>query len=72
MSNRLVKTTYVLYTPAVKEVVGVPARCVTTEYDAPGASNPFAQQSKPAFNGEYWVSGTPEVASDPNYGAGWR
>lgn len=72
MPNRLVKTAYVLYTPAVKEVVGVPARCVTGEYEVPSADNPFAQGSKPAFDGEYWVSGTPEAASDPNYGAGWR
>ena len=72
MTNRLVKTAYVTYTPAVPEVVGRPAYCITIDTPKVGANNPIGQNRKPAFKNGYWVDGTPEVASDPEYGADWR
>lgn len=71
MTNRLVKTAYVLYTPAVPAVVGTPAYCVTIDTPTLGSSSPFGPSSRPAYEDDYWIDGTPESASDPEYGAGW-
>lgn len=71
MTNRLVKTAYVMYTPAVPAVVGTPAYCITVDAPKPGATDPFGSGSTPGYEDDYWVNGTPENASDPEYGAGW-
>ena len=61
MTNRLVKTAYVTYTPAVPEVVGIPARCVPAAVSQPGLSNTGALISSPSVKNGHWLGGAGEV-----------
>ena len=57
MTNRLVKTAHVLYTPAIPEVVGIPARCVPTAVSQPGLSNTGVLNPSFGMKNGYWLSG---------------
>lgn len=61
MTNRLVKTAYVLYTPAIPEVVGIPARCVPTALPQPGRSNTGVFSPSLSVKNGYWLGGAGEV-----------
>ena len=61
MTNRLVKTAYVLYTPAIPEVVGRPARCVPAVVSQPGLSNTGALNPFFGVENGYWLGGAGEA-----------
>lgn len=61
MTNRLVKTAYVLYTPAIPEVVGIPARCVPTAVSQPGRSNTGVLNTSVGMENGHWLRGVAEA-----------
>lgn len=61
MTNRLVKTAHVLYTPAIPEVVGIPARCVPTAVSQPGRSNTGVLNPSVGMENGSWLRGVAEV-----------
>ncbi len=61
MTNRLVKTAHVLYTPAIPEVVGIPARCVPTAQPQPGLSNTGGFNPSHSVENGHWLGGAGEA-----------